>query len=281
MAKRCERCSTFDTLMFPFQGESITHSLFLPKFFQAYLVQYRFWERISSQWEFLCFVKDLMLSQFSMRPICAVSFDKLHSRFSLSKITPLLTSMSGIPDWARLSLCSPPCHHIMLNNSALTQRNPRIKCRGRGYICVMLLMVGIISAAHWVVAVSQDPVRKLKVEAHTILLFPAENVVSSSCAAVLVGWVHCPKSIQECYRQKSTPFKLLWTLGGTANDLARCVTPHTPCWPASRFQLHGCTSHRCSMHVSMSRPWCFCLSAQHRFMISVQDELYIVYSSWL
>lgn len=109
---------------------------------------------------------------------------------------------------ARHSLCSPPCHHISLNNLALIQRNAWITCRGRGNIYCRWILV-LPPQLRGEVAASQSPARKFKVEAHTVLLFPAGTVVSSSCAAVLEGWVHC-KCIQQCYRQKSTPFNLLW-----------------------------------------------------------------------
>lgn len=62
------------------------------------------------------------------------------------------------------------------------------------------------------------------------------------------------------------------SLWGTGDDLARCVTHHTPCWQASHFQLHGCTSDRCSMCVSVTRPCCSCLSTQQNFVIHIQDE---------
>lgn len=128
--------------------------------------------------------------------------------FPMSNITPLLTGMSRIPDWARPSLCSPPCHCVTLNNLALTQRKAWIKCRGKGKIyCSWFLVLPLQLSGE--VAASQNPARKFKVEAHTDLLFPAGTVVSSSCAAVFEGWVRC-KCIQQCYRQKSTPIKLLW-----------------------------------------------------------------------
>lgn len=39
-----------------------------------------------------------MVSVFQVRPLCGVSFDKLHKIFPMSDITPLLTGMSGIPE---------------------------------------------------------------------------------------------------------------------------------------------------------------------------------------
>lgn len=77
--------------------------------------------------------------------------------------------------------------------------------RGNVYSCWVLVLLVQLRGEE---AASQNPARKFKVEAHTILLFPAGAVVSSSCAAVLEGWVH-RKCIQQCCRQKSTPFKLL------------------------------------------------------------------------
>ena len=66
-----------------------------------------------------------------------------------------------------------------------------------------------------------------------------------SCGLVQLGC--CVWGLGASSRQKSAPFKT--SLGGRADDLARCVTHHTPCWQASQFQLHGCSSHRCSVCV--------------------------------
>ena len=72
-----------------------------------------------------------------------------------------------------------------------------------------------------------------------------------SCGLVQLGC--CVWGLGASSRQKSAPFKT--SLGGRADDLARCVTHHTPCWQASQFQLHGCSSHRCSVCVCV----CVCV----------------------
>lgn len=74
------------------------------------------------------------------------------------------------------------------------------------------------------------------------------------------------------------------SLGGMEDDLSMCVSHYTPRWQASQFQLHGYTSRRCSVCVSVSRPCCFCLSTQSNFMIHIQEEfrlrVFILHSGW-
>lgn len=130
-------------------------------------------------------------------------------------------------------------------------------------------MVVITSAAHCLGSCLTGSSQKVE-SWSTVLLFPAETVVSSSCAAVLVGWVHY-ESIQQCCRQKEHSLQTPWGSGDKSKRFGQVCNPsHTLL--TGRFQLHGCTSYRCSVHVSTRTPPCFCLSAQHRFMISLQDK---------
>lgn len=48
----------------PSEGENIAHFLYPPKFSKLIWTSTGFGERIWAQWEFLCFAKSLMVSQF-------------------------------------------------------------------------------------------------------------------------------------------------------------------------------------------------------------------------
>lgn len=94
--------------------------------------------------------------------------------------------------------------------------------------------------------------RKFNVEIHMSEEILLLLHISTSCAAVFEGLVCC-KSIQQCYRQKSTPLKLLWgeqrmTWLGVWADTHPADRPASSSFTATHHTDAVC---------------CFCLSTQH------------------
>lgn len=104
-------------------------------------------------------------------------------------------------------------------------------------------------------AASQIIAKTIKVEAHTVLIFPAGTLVSSGCAAVFEGWTRSASESNSV--SERTALRSYFSGGGkqrTWLDVAaithtadRLLIPHMLC-------------------VTVRRPCCFCLSTQRNLI---------------